>query len=517
MTQQPADSERFVLTFDRDGLSCTLAILPGDADSVPTEISILAALEEQRVDPNRLVEGAIEGLLAEAEADPASEHAAVIARGIAPVHGGDGGFELCDELAGKLDEIKRRNDLVRDMSNQGRAAEMPDGTDGAIDFREMSAFVIVKQGDVVGTVHEKDDGTDGIDVRGQTIPAKKGKSCPIKIGNTIEVTSGEAVAKNDGVLKYRIDSVEVSPTLDIAGDVDYETGNVDFPGDVDVLGGVKDHFVVKAGGAITIHKLVEAAEIIGGAGGVSFKQGMAGRELGLLDLEGDLHAGYLDGVKGEIHGDLRVDREIKECTLRVEGGVISPECAVYGGSLEAVREIEIGVAGGPGGVPTEICVGRLPELESMAERVEHLKHDVDLERDQTKAEYEALNQSKNLTATQAERLTELQFLQITREELAGKIVQSCEHLLEAAAKSSRTSLMIHRAAYKGVRIRLRNAELRIREMVQGPIVLDLDPGGLPRCTRQGQPVPIGEVAMIEDTGEKTDPIRRLSAIAAQAA
>ena len=520
MTEPGPGDGRFVLTLSRDALCCTAVIHAGSADSVPTDLMIRAALEEQRVDPRMLVDGAIEELLDRARAEPDAEHSAVIARGTEPVHGVDAGFTLAPELRSRFDEIKRRNDCLREAAERGEISDTPPAPDDpgdAIDFRAVSAFVIVRNGDVIGSIREATDGTDGMGVNGQVIPAKKGKSSPVKIGGGIEVRAGRAVASHDGVLTHRIDLVEISPTLEIRGDVGYETGNIDFPGDVAVNGGVKDHFVVKGDGKITIHKLVEASNITGGPGGVVFRQGMAGRGIGRLDLAGDLDAGYLDGVGGVIRGDLRVLREIKECTLRVEGRVDSPDCTIQGGRIESAGPVTLGVIGGPGGVSTEICIGRLEHYEDLADRAERLAHNLALECEKTRTEFESLKQSHNLTASQAERLTELQYVQISHDELTRKINDSCREMLDMIDRSPPTMLIAMRAIYKGTRIQLRNAVLSVREMVQGPIELEIATDGAISCKVRNEPRPVGEIALIEDTGERTDPVIRLKSIISKAA
>ncbi len=526
MTEARPVDGRFVLTLSRDGLSCSAVIQAGPPDSVPTEMSIRAALEEQRIDPRMLIEGAIEELLDKARAEPDAEHSAVIARGTEPEHGVDAGFTLAPDLRSRFDEIKRRNDFLRAAAERGEITDGPSGPGvpddpgdaaDAIDFRAVSAFVIVRKGDAIGSIREATDGTDGLGVNGQIIPAKKGKSSPVKIGNGIEIRAGQAVAAFDGVLTHRIDLVEISPTLEIRDDVGYETGNIDFPGDVVVKGGVKDLFVVKGGGAITVHKLVEASTISGGPGGVVFKQGMAGRGTGRLELDGDLDAGYLDGVGGVVRGTLRVLREIKECTLRVEGGIDSPDCTIQGGRIESTGPVTLGVIGGPGGVATEICIGRLEHYENLADRAEQLASNLALECEKTRTEFESLKQSGNLTASQAERLTELQYVQISYDELKRKITESCRHMLEVIDRSPPTKLSALRAIYKGTRIQLRNTVLSIREMVQGPIELEITPDGAISCLVRNEQRPVGEIALIEDTGERVDPVVRLQSISSKAA
>ncbi|MBZ0170842.1 MAG: FapA family protein, partial [Phycisphaerales bacterium] len=346
-------------------------------------------------------------------------------------------FEMRRDIRDRIERIKERKNRLRATPNP--EAPCDDGaSDEAVDFRNQSAFVIVHRGDVIGTVTPETDGTDGVDVRGVVISAKKGRSLPITINDSLRLVGEDLVAQISGVLRVQLDKIIIEPVLGIKGDVDFETGNIDFPGGVDVSGGVKDHFVIRAGGEVTVHKLVEAAEIHG-RGDVVLSQGMAGREMGRLVVGGDLRAGYLDGVEGEIRGCLRVAREIKECRLRVQRRVDAPESTVYGGRLEARQRIDLGVIGGPGGVFTEVMVGGLAEIETLAGRLARLRQSVDETRRLEEAELAALQmQIDALTPAQTGRMSELQSARANRTALAARVVEAATRLLDAAGNWSET-------------------------------------------------------------------------------
>lgn len=62
------------------------------------------------------------------------------------------------------------------------------------------------------------------------------------------------IATMDGHLEYSNGAFYVRPVLEIRGDVDYSTGNIDFIGDVQIAGDVRENFSVRATGSITVDR-----------------------------------------------------------------------------------------------------------------------------------------------------------------------------------------------------------------------------------------------------------------------
>lgn len=518
----PADdgaAKRLVISTDRRGLSCTVTILPGRADATPDATAVTAMLEAQEVSPDSIDRGAIEALLARAGADHEIEHAAVVARGTAPENGLHAGFTLDAGLAERLARIAARRgrsdaDPVAESADQPSGAQADGADENGIDYRSQSAFVIVAKGAALGVVTEPTPGIAGINVRGEVIPAKKGRKLRITLDDTTAIVDGTLVSLVDGVLRSSIDRVRVDPTLTIIADVNYSTGNLDFPGPVVINGGVKDHFRVTAGGPVRVDQLVEAAEILT-RGDLLLSQGMAGREIGRLWVGGDLRAGYIDGVRATVGGACLVVNEIKESEITVLNGVESPSCAFYGGRLESRKRVDLGVVGSSGGVSTELAIGLLPGVEAMIARLLAALESIDHQRSSGAAELEALVSSgRSLTATQAERLGELQHSEARADEMAGKVATGAMNLLGAIRSLGRPALHVHRALHRGVRLRLRHAEFVISATHNGPVVIDLDPNGVPRCFPNGVslPHPISRIA--EPAGvARADPVAQLTLIA----
>ena len=69
------------------------------------------------------------------------------------------------------------------------------------------------------------------------------------------------IAARSGHLEFANNAFHVRPVLEIKGDVDYGTGNIDFNGDVHIFGDVREGFDVRATGTIIINGLVEAATV----------------------------------------------------------------------------------------------------------------------------------------------------------------------------------------------------------------------------------------------------------------
>lgn len=517
MDQSPGETMRFVLSVDRDRLSCAVTIPPGSVEDHPSANALKKAIESNNILPRFIDLDAIDDLLAAAADNPAAEHAAVVARGRPPEHGEHAAFILSPDLRARFDAIEERAARLRDIPRNDD--QQADESEDAIDFRSLSAFVVVNAGDELGTVREATLGVEGEDLYGNTIPAKHGHSLTIVMDETVRVADGVVTAEIDGLLRAQVDRLLIEPELSLKGDVDFRTGNIDFPGNVTIKGGIKDRFVVRAKGIIQIDRLIEAAEIRGLAD-VHFKQGMAGRGLGRVAIAGSLYAGYLDGISGVIRRDCIVAREIKECRIRVERRVKSPECTVYGGRLEAVQHAELGVVGGPGGVETEIAVGCVREIESLVRRLLSVRNSLDVQRERTRGELDTLGlQTGALTEAQTNRLESLRMMHARADAQAAQVTQAAARLLDSLGEWSTPSLVVQRAIYKGAKITLRGVTLIIRDMVQGPIKLDLDIHGQPRCFMRdsNEPTPIAKIAMVEEEGEQADPILTLRELANKAA
>ena len=333
MANESPQNLRVSLASDKSSASLTVPGRP-DPKVVPEEAGE-AVLREAGVEITARVRQAVAELFQQAHD---SEHPVIgeVARATPPADGTDGYIEWT---------IDRERDDPSDAE--------PNATTDKVDYRAMSAFLMVQPSQVLGQIHEHTDGEDGRDVTGKTLPAKAGKPAKLDTDESILIdASGTVIAQQEGVLKRDGTKASIRKLLDVPGYVDYSTGNIDFNGDVTVQQGVRDRFLIKATGDVQVRGLIEAAMIETGRDLLA-EGGFAGRERGNARVGRDLIAKYLDNVQGQVFGDLKVDREIINCELTVHGGVSSPSGSIIGGRIRVTDAIHVACIGSGGGVATE--------------------------------------------------------------------------------------------------------------------------------------------------------------------
>ena len=151
---------------------------------------------------------------------------------------------------------------------------------------DRSACAMVKLGQNAARIVEPTIDTDSRDVRGRTLTASDGNPTEIKHDETINRNAeGILIALEEGVLIRTADNVFVHKVIVFDQYVDFSTGNIEFTGDVIVRKGVRDCFVIQAGGKVEVGGLIEAATIDCGGDPIA-RGGFAGREVGTAMVGG---------------------------------------------------------------------------------------------------------------------------------------------------------------------------------------------------------------------------------------
>ena len=443
-----------------DGLSATLAVQAG-VDLTDVSADTVAALLEGRGIrvPSKLDES-VEALKQQIAKHPDEEAEIVIARGVAPVHGKDGAFELDPSLS-EEEGAKQRAECEDDADHYDR-----------------SAFVIVEEGQRVGRLLPHTEAEDGLDVRGKTIKAIPGRPCKIKFDETLRVSAdGDIDALEYGRLEITVDRIRVQPVLVVSESVDFSTGNVDFPKDVLVQKGVRDCFTVQAGGSLEIVELVEAATVRA-EGSILLRRGMAGRGKGEISTGADLETKYLDAVEVSVQNDLRIQRELTNCKTYVGRCIQSPTCSVVGGQLDVRFGGEVRNLGGEAEGETLVRIGIDPQLDEQAKELDELVPRVISHVSQATLELDQLRKmATKLTATQAESMTSLQFEIMTGQTRLASIAAGLQRMLEAYEQLSRCTLLVEKSIMPGVTIVIGGKAAVVREMVRGPVEIVLSESG----------------------------------------
>jgi len=444
----PSTQEQAALrvTVKPDGSEAVLVIPAALPRNLLSEELCLQALRDAGVEYTRDVAVAVRGLL-KSLAVPAQDVQATVARATSPADGSDGRVEW----------------LVGADAN-------PAGEDVDKSFYDRSPYVMVRSGQIVGRLIPPATGHDGRDVRGKTLPARPGKTPSLKLDESI-LRNGrdELIAQADGVLIRTPDSARVSKLLEVQGYVDFSTGNIKFDGDVAIRQGVRDLFVVQASGSVEARGLIESAKITCGRDLVAYR-GMAGREGGHVQVGGSLVARYLNNVQGRVHGDLRADREVLNCSLIVDGAVRVPAGSIIGGQIVCGAAVEIATLGSSAAATTELVLERLPRLEEVHAHLTLLVGQLTARRHHLLSEQQQLAaQGQRASAAARERQTEILF-ELQQVDAALFKAQTGRESLDATIQAKRcVAVTIHRELFEGAVLTLRDRQFKVHKSCRGPL------------------------------------------------
>ncbi|MFG0275855.1 MAG: DUF342 domain-containing protein [Phycisphaerales bacterium] len=434
-----------------DGMTATLTLLACAANACPGVETCIGALREKEVVVDDNVEFRVRELVEEHGADPTTEHEAVVAAGREPAHGRDGSFELVERLAAQLEPTPSHDE------------------DEPVDYYNRKSFHVVRAGETIGRLVEPTAGRAGLTVAGKEIAPRTGKACEVRVEDGASLQGDLIVADVTGALRHEGGAIGVDEVLEISGPVDYETGNIEFPGDVIVREGVCDCFRVVGERDVTVLGVVEAATIRAERD-ASLLGGMAGREKGELSVGRDLEARYLGMVSGVVGRHATVEREVVDCDLEVRGRFHGERCAIVGGRLAIRASSEVGEIGRYSGVRTEVVIGRAPSAERLASKASGLLESIRKHEEQARA--------RGGPGAHGDHAG-------MRDRLSGAV----DALRSRFTPARDIRLQVLRQIHAGSVIYIGGFELAITRTLRGPLSVSMDLGGFPRIVdASGKPL-----------------------------
>ncbi len=361
--------------------------------------------------------------------------------------------------------------LWRDGCDPTAARLQAAGADGErVDFYNQSRFVFVAAGQVLGTLVEPVPGQPGVDVRGRAIEPANPQPAAVNIADGAAVdAAGQITAQVDGVVHFEHNTVRVEPALMIDGDVDFNTGNISFKGDVRITGSVRDLFKVASRQSVEVGGTVEAAHITT-AGSLTITGGVAGKEKGWLEVGQDLAARYLNRARGRVAGHVWVAREIDHTHIAVAGGIQAADGRIVGGRVTLGGDSTIGELGSPQGQHTIIHLGFSPNLERQADRILAIMARFRRRARRRKKALQKLHHGGDAHALRIAALKrELDILRHRRECWAAALQRTRDQL----ARIATAVLRVERTLHPGVTIVTPRARATVTRQHPGPLVLGL--------------------------------------------
>ncbi len=272
--------------------------------------------------------------------------------------------------------------------------------DGTIDFRDRGETPFVKSEDLMAEKDPAVEGRPGTSVYGETIEVPEVEDPPFEAGagTTLSEDGLTIHAALDGQPHLdKLGTISVNPELVIPGDVDFETGNIDFQGNIVVKGMIKEGFQVKG-----IH--VTAKEIEGGIIDISGDLNVsAGITDATISAQGNVYAKFVNHSNINAYGDLCVQKEIIDSTILLSGRCVNASGHIIASAITAKLGIETGAVGTPSAGVSTFKVGvdehieKLIEtvnqqLETSIEKTKMIKADIKAKEDEDHALYEHISE-----------------------------------------------------------------------------------------------------------------------------
>ena len=247
-----------------------------------------------------------------------------------------------------------------DLERRGKPAET---VDGGVDFKNLGLYINVEKGQVLAVKNPPGAGIEGVDVCGNTIPPRAGKDLVLHPGTNVLIEDDcKLVAALNGTVSVVNGKISISPVLNIKGDVDLSTGNIDFSGDVVISGSVQEGFFVRAGGNVDVAGMVSGGNVRGV--NVTIRQGILGLNKGVIEASGTVVAKFVENARVTADQDILINDVVLHSQLsagkkvRVEG----KRGQIVGGITSAGDEILAKSVGSSSATPTELQAGVNPKL-----------------------------------------------------------------------------------------------------------------------------------------------------------
>lgn len=230
----------------------------------------------------------------------------LVARGKTPMEGSNGYYEF-----------------FFDPPNYKLAPKIRE--DGSVDYHSMSELPNVHKDEMLAMYHPAVPGTEGYDVTGKILRPALTRDLPPLRGRGITNQDNRNIylARIDGKVEMKDNSIDIQPLHEIHGDVDMIIGKVEFFGDIMITGNVEAGVVIRAGRNVIINGFVEAVQIFAG-GDVVLKRGVSGGKKAKVIAKGSVMADFIENAEidatGSVHANIILNsRVFSKDTVYVTG------------------------------------------------------------------------------------------------------------------------------------------------------------------------------------------------------
>lgn len=244
--------------------------------------------------------------------------------------------------------------------------------DGNIDFKERGPIPWVKKGSLLAKKFPMIDAAAGRNIFDMTleVPAVADKALKYGTGVFIAPDGLRLYAETNGTPTLDLsDKVQVTRVFTAPNDVNFETGHIDYDGDIIIKGSLKAGF--KAVGHEVRIGMVDGGEIRA-TGDVTVLNGMIG---GSVYARGNVSIRFVQNSTIYCLGNLTVDKEILDSRIITSGAVIITDGEIISSEITCNKGLFTKHLGTEKSVPNTVTFGvdtfTARELKNIQDSIEH--------------------------------------------------------------------------------------------------------------------------------------------------
>lgn len=317
-----------------DGMSATLSLAP--PEDTPYTVEQLVSLLSERNIRQGLNLSSLQMLLKkELYGEPV-----VVARGKEAVNGTDGFFTY----------------HFKTEKKDNKPTILPDGS---VDYFNNSVYEFTTADTLLAEYTPATPGEYGYTVTGKLMIPKRGKDLPILRGKGFRISEDNKkyYAAASGQIDFQDNKLNIIDCLSIPKDLDLSVGNINFDGNVEVMGNVIPNMTIRATGYVKVNGYVEAASIYAG-GDVVLAKGIQGGGISYIESGGDVFAPFFESTTIKCEGSLNANH-ILNCDVTSNDRVLlsGKRGLILGGTTRALRYIDAKTVGNKAELPTTLILG----------------------------------------------------------------------------------------------------------------------------------------------------------------
>ena len=191
--------------------------------------------------------------------------------------------------------------------------------------------------------------------------------------------------------------------LDIQGDVDFSTGDINFIGDINIEGDVLSGFTIRAMGNIHVGGVVEAGSSVEAGGDLVVVKGILGDGTTVTRSHRSVFSKYIENATIYARENLQTDCIINgsiycDGEVRVRSG----RGCIMGGRIWAAKMVNVSTVGAQSECRTSIALGGLPCTNFEREIIQKQLKDLEMELEKLECQLDSPTKSSILGRHQAD-------------------------------------------------------------------------------------------------------------------